>query len=137
MRHLNERVRFIRAVFKIAEWMSTVPGPCKEFHLVPGVRTKSPSEHHVTWTKDCLLKELRLRETAKTRSAINEEQRIMNRTQPPHPRYLHRAPAQCGVEHSVELPNFLQVTRIGFMQERAILAGMITWEKALVDVKKG
>jgi hypothetical protein len=31
MRHLNDRVRFIKAVFKIAEWMSTVPGPHEEF----------------------------------------------------------------------------------------------------------
>jgi hypothetical protein len=38
---------------------------------------------------------------------------------------------------TVELPNLLKVTRIGFMLERAILANMITREKALADVRQG
>lgn len=136
MRHLNERVRFIRAVFKIAEWMSTVPGPHEEFHLVPGVRTKTPNGHHVTWTKDCLLKELKLRRTAKTRAAIAEEDSSMRRTMHRIGEiYTARLP---NVEWgTVELPNLLKVTRIGFMLERAILASMITREKALADVRKG
>lgn len=136
MRHLNDRVRFIKAVFKIAEWMSAVPGPHEEFHLVPGVRMKTPNGHHITWTKECLLKELKMRRTAKTRAAIAEEEAntllTMRRIGDIYTAHLPNV--EWG---TVELPNLLKVTRIGFMLERAILTNMITRDKALADVRQG
>ena len=128
LRHLSERVRFIKAVFKIAEWISDVPGPHEEFfHLIPGVRRKTPNGHHITWTHDCLLKELKWRTTSRS-----ETQATMKRI---GEIYTARLP---NVEWgAVEEPNFLRVTRVGSMLKRAILAGLISREKALVDVREG
>eukprot|EP01031_Cornospumella_fuschlensis_P028569 gene28569-34487_t len=135
MRHLEQRVCFIRAVFKIAEWISTVPGAREELlHLVPGVRTRTPNGHHVTWTKDCLLKELKLRATAKTRDE-EDDARMRHTMQRIGEIYTARLP---NVEWgAIELPNLLKVSRIGFMLNCAMLKGMITREKALADVRKG
>lgn len=74
MRHLKQRVLFIKTVFKIAQWMSAIVGPHEPFHLVPGVRTKTPNGHHITWTKDCLLKELKQPKTTITGATITKEE---------------------------------------------------------------
>ena len=121
MRHLNNRVLFVKAVFKIAEWMSAVSGPHEEFHLVPDVRRDTPNGHHITWTNDCLKKELKLSSPA-TMSRIDN---------------IYRARMPNVEWGTVELPNVLYVTRIGFKLRRAILSNMITREKALVDVRQG
>lgn len=127
VRHLSERVRFIKAVFKIAEWISAVPGPHEEFHLIPGVRRKTPNGHHITWTQDCLLKELKWRTTS--RCEIKATMKYIGEI------YTARLP---NVEWgTVEEPNFLRVTRVGFPLKKAILAGMISREKALLDVREG
>ena len=128
LRHLDERVRFIKTVFKIAEWMSTVSRPCEGFHLFPGVRKKTPNGHHITWTKDCLLKELKLRQSdyGRTRSAGSvtataELKTIMGRI---GAIYTARLP---NVEWgTVQEPNLLRVTRIGFMLKNAVLTDMIS-----------
>ena len=131
MRQLDDRVLFVKAVFKIAEWMSTVPGPHDEFHLLPDVRRETPNGHHITWTKECLLKELKL-----SSPAIAEEETNMHHTMSRIDHiYRERMP---NVEWgTVEHPNFLKITRIGSMLKRAILSKMITREKALADVRKG
>ena len=131
MRQLDDRVLFVKAVFKIAEWMSTVPGPHDEFHLLPDVRRETPNGHHITWTKECLLKELKLYSPT-----IAEEETNMRHTMSCIAHiYGERMP---NVEWgTVEHPNFLKITRIGSMLKRAILSKMITREKALADVRKG
>jgi hypothetical protein len=95
---------------------------------------KTPNGHHITWTKECLLKELKMRRTAKTRAAIAEEEANTRLTlRRIGDIYTARLP---NVEWStVELPNL--IARIGFMLERAILANMINREKALADVRQG
>lgn len=135
MGHLQNRVRFVKAVFKIAEWIFSVPGPHEEFHLVPSVRMMTPNGHHITWTKGYLLKELKLHKTGRTRVAAEEAANMrltMDRISDIYAAHLDNV--SWG---TVELPNLLKVTRIGFMLERAILANMITKEKALADVRKG
>jgi hypothetical protein len=127
LRHLYERVRFIKAVFKIAEWISVVSGPHEDFHLIPGVRRKTTNGHHITWSQDCLLKELKLHATdhserTATMKCIGE---------------IYAARLTNVEWGTVGEPNFLHVTRVGFMLRKAILGGMISREKAVADVRAG
>eukprot|EP01031_Cornospumella_fuschlensis_P030529 gene30529-36896_t len=51
------RVEFICDIFKIALWMTAQGGPIEKFHLLPDIRVKTRNKHHITLTKDGLLKE--------------------------------------------------------------------------------
>lgn len=136
VRHPSDRVRFVLATFKIASWMSTISKPHTDLHLVFGVRLRTPNGHHVTWTSGHLLKELHLPRTGRTRAALAAEEDSMRKALLRIQEiYTARLP---NVEWgTVELPNTLKVTRVGFMLQRAILAGMISREKAVADVEQG
>lgn len=132
MRHMHERVRFVKAVFRIAEWMSTISGPNEEFHLIPGVRDRTPNGHHITWTSDYLLKELKLFKQNAAGQITNiaiEYTTTLERIAPIYPAILSNV--EWG---TVEAPNLLRVTRIGLMLRRAISLEKITKEKAMDDV---
>lgn len=51
------RVEFICDIFKIAMWIDGQVRPVEQFHLPPDVRMKTPNKHHITLTKDGLVKE--------------------------------------------------------------------------------
>lgn len=52
-----DRVNFIVDVFRMLRWAITVKGPNNEFHLIPGVRTRTVNGNFVTWLPQGLLKE--------------------------------------------------------------------------------
>lgn len=130
MRQLDERVRFVKAVFKMAEWMCGIKGPNEYFHLVPGVRRETPNGHHVTWTADCLLKELKLGGRRGATVALYTE--TLNRIEIIYAAHLPNV--EWG---TVQKPNELRVTRIGHVLRSAIAVGKITKDKAVEDVTKG
>lgn len=133
MRHLKQRVLFIKAVFKIAQWMAGLVGPLEPFYRV---RTKTPSGYHITWTKDCLLKELKQPKTTTTGATIAKEEATREGTLI-RIGEIYTAQLPDIEWGTVELPNFLKVTRIGFMLQQAILMNMITKDKALADIRQG
>lgn len=59
---LDQRLNFLVFLFKFARWVVTITGPTSYFHLVPGIQTRTPNGHHVTFTVDklgraCIVKE--------------------------------------------------------------------------------
>lgn len=130
MRQLDERVRFVKAVFKMAEWMCGIKGPNQHFHLVPGVRRETTNGHHVTWTADCLLKELKLGGRRCTTGAMYKEPLEFIAS-------IYAAHLPNVEWGTVQQPNLLRVTRIGHVLRSAITVGMITKAKAVEDVTKG
>jgi hypothetical protein len=52
-----DRIRFVQVVFNILRWVSAIHGPHREFHLIPGIRTKTPNGHYITFTSEGILKE--------------------------------------------------------------------------------
>jgi len=131
MRLLDERVEFIQDIFKIAQWMSTVRKPRQEgFHLIPERRLQTTNGHHVTWLNGYLLKELKI--SASTRRVMTDMETKL--------RYIneiynaHLPNIEWG---TVAAPNILRVTRIGFKLRNAIMAVLITKEKAVSDIKQG
>jgi hypothetical protein len=130
MRHLAERVQFVQAIFKIAQWISKVGGPQAPFHLVPGVRFETPNGHHITWKKGMILKELK--QAIGTRGAaiaMSEQLQRINEVY-----NAHLANVEWG---AVQEPNFLMVTRIGFTLETALHGNMISKEAAIAHVTQG
>jgi hypothetical protein len=127
VRHLHQRVDFIKTVFKISEWMLSISGPNDNFHLVPGVRTRTPNGHHITWTKDCLLKELKM-----ARAGTTKLQALMGRLEQIYAARL--ANVEWGM---VKAPNFLQITRVGCRLRNALVSRKITAQKAVEDVRLG
>jgi serine/threonine protein kinase len=53
----SERIRFVQVIFNIMRWLCSIQGPYEDFHLVPGIRTRSPNGHHITYTSEGILKE--------------------------------------------------------------------------------
>jgi hypothetical protein len=125
------RVHFIQAVFKIAEWMAAIKGPNVNFHLVPGVRVRTPNGHHVTWTKDCLLKELKVKPGTRSTAAAELSATVDRIAQIYDASLLN---VEWGV---VELPNLLRVTRIGFTLRTAVAEGKITRQAAIQGIRQG
>jgi len=56
---LSGKVSMLVALVKLLRFAVAVPGPNSKFHLIPGIRRRTPNGHHVTWLRDGLLKELR------------------------------------------------------------------------------
>jgi hypothetical protein len=56
---LEGRVKFLVSLVKLLRYVVTVDGPNSSFHLVPGIRRKTPTRHHITWIREGLLKEFR------------------------------------------------------------------------------
>lgn len=56
---LEDRRAFILDVFKLACWMLTVRSSGCMSHLVPGVRTRTPNGHFITWMRAGLFKEFK------------------------------------------------------------------------------
>ncbi len=127
LRRLVERVAFIEDIFKIAQWISTVTKPQVEgFHLIPDIRFKTTNGHHITWTKDYLLKELKLtKRSEQIALKLKNIQEVYD---------AQLANVEWGL---VVEPNILKITRIGFKLRTAVLSGLITREKAIADITKG
>jgi hypothetical protein len=124
MRQLNDRVSFIKCIFKMAEWMTTVPGPrARGFHLIWNCRRGTQNGHKIQWNKDGLLKELKHTRNFSSTMPIIE--------------HIYSARFTNVEWGRVILPNKLQVTRIGFMLRVAISEGLITREKAIRDIETG
>jgi hypothetical protein len=51
------KVRFLETLVRFLRYVATIDGPNQSFHLVPGVRRKTPNGHHITWIREGLLKE--------------------------------------------------------------------------------
>ena len=144
LRHLHERVRCIKAIFKMAEWMSTVSGPREGFHLYPGVRTQTTNGHQVTWIRNYLLKEQTLRKSGRglgfrlglkrARSpTVAEWEATME-----HISAIYAARLPNVEWGTVEEPNKLKITRLGFTLKYAIIVkNIITRVRALADIQKG
>lgn len=58
---LEERLRFIVDIFKIAIWIVSQTCPVQFFHLVTNVRLQTINKHHVTLLRDGIVKEFYLR----------------------------------------------------------------------------
>ena len=130
MRHLGERVQFVQAIFKIAQWISKVHGPQAPFHLIPGVRFQTPNGHHITWLKGMILKELK--QAIWTRGAVTDMSEQLQRINQVYVARL--ANVEWG---AVQEPNLLKVTRIGFTLETALHGHMITKEIAIAHITQG
>jgi hypothetical protein len=123
-------VQFVQAIFKIAQWISKVRGPRAPFHLIPGVRFQTPNGHHITWLKGMILKELK--QTIGTRGAVADMYEQLQRIN--HVYVARLANVEWG---TVQEPNFLKVTRIGFTLETALHGNMITKEIAIAHITQG
>ena len=58
---LEERLRFIVDIFKMAIWIVSQTSPVQFFHLVTNVRLQTRNRHHVTLMRDGIVKEFYLR----------------------------------------------------------------------------
>jgi hypothetical protein len=130
MRHLEQRVTFVQDIFKIAQWMSTVTGPQLPFHLIPGVRTKTPNGHHITWTDGVIHKELKARPT--TRASVSDLTAVLGRIGQVYAAKLDNV--EWG---EVKGPNIIEVHRVGFQLSRAINNRMISKDTAITNIRKG
>lgn len=128
MRHMRERVKFVQDIFKIAQWMSTVKKSHSPFHLVPNLRIRTPNGHHVTWTKSEIHKELKILTRTGPYNMKSTLQRI---------KVIYEARLPNVEWGTVEGKNILKVTRVGFLLQRAILASMISRDKAVADITQG
>jgi hypothetical protein len=57
---LEERLKFIVDIFKIAIWIVSQTSPIQFFHLATNVRTQTRNGHHVTLMRDGIVKEFKL-----------------------------------------------------------------------------
>jgi hypothetical protein len=130
MRHLHDRVSFAQDIFKIAQWMSTVRGPQSLFHLVPNVRTQTPNGHHITWRDGGICKELKFQ--SNTRACAAEMEAVLSRIKLVYDAHLDNV--EWG---EVILPNFVNVSRVGFKLRRAINSRMISKVAAIANIEKG
>jgi hypothetical protein len=46
------KVRFLETLVRFLRYVVTIDGPNQSFHLVPGVRRKTPNGHHITWIRE-------------------------------------------------------------------------------------
>lgn len=120
---VDDRVRFIVDIFKVARWMVTITGPVNSFHLLPGIRRRTRNGHHITWVREGLLKELR-------NPSAGAIARIL-RVYAAQLAHVEWGQVANGVENAV------LVTRIGVTLEHAIVNGLITRELAVDHVRQG
>jgi hypothetical protein len=129
---IESRVSFIVSIIKLCRWISNVKGPNRKFHLYPGIRTQTSNKHHVTWIKEGILKEFRMKNNKRQRggSLLTEEQitKICNvhNLKLPH--------VECGYRFS---QNAIIITRVGARLRDALRIGLTSKEKVLDDVKAG
>lgn len=129
LRNLNERVEFIKDLFKMSEWMSTVKGPQTPFHLVWNHRQETKNGHVIKWAMGGLTKWLN---TSSTRSGPKKMETtlalIKKVYDSKHPNLE---------QGSVEAPNILKISRVGFQLNRAIRTRMISKEDAIRGIQEG
>jgi serine/threonine protein kinase len=101
---LHQRVLFLVDLFKLMRWMVCITGSNEKFHLTVGIRRETTNGHHVTWTKEGILKEFHHR-TDFTKQ-LNFIQTIYSH----RPRLLH---VEYGYVINNSVPNSLMITRIG------------------------
>jgi hypothetical protein len=114
---LDTLVKFLRYVV-------TIDGPNQSFHLVPGVRRETPNGHHITWTREGLLKEYGRLQSPQQMELI----KTVYEANLPH------------VEHGrVENPGSRTalITRVGRMLKDCIVDGTVTKAVALQHITLG
>jgi hypothetical protein len=130
MRHLPQRVEFVQTLFKMAQWMASVEGPNVGFHLPPGVRIRTPNNHHVTWQEGVIIKELNLARGTTTMRANRTAQ--MERI-----RQVYEAHLPNMEWGEVLEPSTLRIERLGMRLRDALTAKLIIKDKAIKDVTAG
>ncbi len=118
------RIEFLVALFKFLRYVVTIDGPNLDFHLVPGIRLKTPNGHHVTWTNEGLVKEYADLKSSHQMQWIN----TVYQAQLPH------------VEHGIVQDSELSLTiatRIGRKLKDCIMDQTITKELALEHIRLG
>ena len=101
---LDGRVNFLRDFFKVMLWIAGIRGPTRNFHLIPGVRLRTPNGHHITWTRDGLLKEFDL-SSGRNYSNLFSCLEVVYRA-----KLLH---IEHGYIHSSSIQKHIIITRIG------------------------
>lgn len=119
---LSDKVDFLVFLMKFLRFVVQIKKPNKCFHLVPGIRTKTRNGHHVTWTREGLVKEYG------TLRSDNQMNYIAEVYSAKLPHFEH------GYVNSVELKTSV-ATRVGRLLSSCISDRTISKEKAIQDVR--
>jgi hypothetical protein len=115
------RVDFIVDFFKLLRWIASVERPNAGFHLIPGVRQKTPNGHFITWTALGLLKEFNATVTQKVISHIRK---VYSK---------HLDHVEWGVVN--DDTRSVIITRVGIRIQCAIGDGLISRQRVFQDIR--